>query len=167
MSADDNEGNVFILIETKARLNPSGTSGLVRDAGVPNVYLSAVDKYHVRVKLEQAMRERLQSDVSPIFTTNYDNLLVDAVFKVPHHGRQIAQVPALGETILSYVCSPERVHSILGDLEEIFRKREQRAGVRAARRWYWWQVVRAVCAFGFESLKIVSQIQSLLNKIGF
>jgi hypothetical protein len=80
--------------------------------------------------------------------------------------RAALEVPALGELILSYVCSPEILEGMLGDLEEHFRKLAKKQGVAAARRWYRWQVARSVVGFALNFLVRVVSIWELLQKLG-
>ena len=76
------------------------------------------------------------------------------------------EVPAIGESILSYLYPPERRESMLGDFEEGFRSRAIKHGLRAARRWYFWQVTRSVLECAFSLLRILVWIREALEKLG-
>lgn len=71
--------------------------------------------------------------------------MVSAVQKAPVVTH--AQPPTLGETILSFVYRGEQLEAVLGDFEERFHKLAASGGMRLARAWYWWQVVRSAAAF--------------------
>lgn len=65
------------------------------------------------------------------------------------------QPPRSASRILSYLGSPH-LPQILGDLMEEFNERAQTNGLSAARRWYWWAILRnmiALAAGGHMSRK--------------
>jgi hypothetical protein len=92
----------------------------------------------------------------------------DRIVRAPHHGRRAEEVtiPRAGELILSYICRADRLEAVSGDLEGNFRKRAKRSGIAAARRWYWWQVVRSAGAFGIKLLQTAELVNELLRKLG-
>jgi hypothetical protein len=94
----------------------------------------------------------------------YPNDLV----QVPHHGsrKKIHSVPVAGGILLGYVCAPDRLEVVLGDLEQNFRKRAMKYGIAAAHRWYWWQVARSIGAFFVKLLQSAELIHQLLIKLG-
>ena len=55
------------------------------------------------------------------------------------------QPPRFASRILSYFGSPH-LPQILGDLMEEFNERVQSHGLSAARRWYWWAILRNMIA---------------------
>jgi predicted permease len=54
--------------------------------------------------------------------------------------------PRLAESLLRRALPPDEAEAIAGDLEEMFRDYARARGVRAARRWYWGQVLSVVSA---------------------
>jgi hypothetical protein len=123
-----------------------------------------------------ARRMHLQGDAGQLrahYGPDYDIDIVvssddDGVIRVPHHGKAAEgpPPPSAGGTILAYICRPDRLEAVLGDLERNFRKRAMRYGVVAARRWYWWQVTRSIGAFCFKLLQSAETIHELLRKLG-
>ena len=87
---------------------------------------------------------------------------------VHHHGvrRCPPDVPSAAETIISYVCTPDRLEAVLGDLERNFARRAAKHGEHAARRWYWWQTARTVVVFGFQIVVSAVALRELLRKLG-
>jgi hypothetical protein len=75
-------------------------------------------------------------------------------------------VPSLPETIISYVCTPDRLVAVMGDLQRNFSRRAAKHGEKAARRWYWWQTARTVAAFVFQIIVKVVMLRELLRKLG-
>jgi hypothetical protein len=75
-------------------------------------------------------------------------------------------VPPAGETILWFICSPDRLEVVLGDLERNFHRRAAARGVSAARRWYWWQVVRTSVMFLVQIIGGVALLRGLLQRLG-
>lgn len=55
------------------------------------------------------------------------------------------QPPRTASRILCRFGSPH-LPEILGDLMEEFNERKQSAGLPAARRWYWWEILRNIIA---------------------
>jgi hypothetical protein len=80
--------------------------------------------------------------------------------------REGTTVPQTGETILWYLCSPDRLEVVLGDLERNFKRRAASHGEQAARRWYWWQISRTVVVFGFQVIVKVAVQRGVLEKLG-
>ncbi len=76
--------------------------------------------------------------------------------------RDELEVPAIGESILSYLSSPETLETVLGDLEEGFRKIASKRGTDSARRWYYWQVVRTV---GALTMNFIGRAACLLESL--
>jgi len=74
-------------------------------------------------------------------------------------------VPSAAETIISYVCTPDRLEAVLGDLERNFARRATKQGEKAARGWYWWQTARTVAAFGFQIVVKAVLLRELLRKL--
>jgi hypothetical protein len=75
-------------------------------------------------------------------------------------------IPTAAETIISYVCTPDRLEAVLGDLERNFARRAAKHGEEEARRWYWWQTVRTVAAFGVQIVVRIVMVRELLRKLG-
>lgn len=75
-------------------------------------------------------------------------------------------VPQSGETILWFICSPDRLEVVLGDLERNFDRRAAARGASAARRWYWWQVVRTSVMFLGQIIGGVALLRGLLQRLG-
>ena len=96
---------------------------------------------------------------------------IDLAISVPHHGSleraPVIEVPSSGETILSYVCKPDCLEAMLGCLEQNFRRRATKRGLRAAQRYYWFQVARAVISFGLDALYRLDLLWGLLDKLKF
>ena len=96
---------------------------------------------------------------------------IDLMVGVPHHGAPerapACEVPSAGETILSYVCEPDRLEAMLGCLEQNFKRRATKHGRHAAQRYYWFQVARAVISFGLDALQRLDLLRSLLEKLRF
>jgi len=84
-----------------------------------------------------------------------------------HPKRPVLGIPTAGETILAYLCKPDRLEVTLGCLEENFRRRAAKHGPRTAQRYYWFQVVRAIAAFSLEALGIFEAWRDLFNKWRF
>jgi len=68
-------------------------------------------------------------------------LTVDAIVV---RGHRIAGfiVPSLGEKVLSFLVTPERLEEAIGDFEQGFRLLATRQGLPHARRWYYVQVIK-------------------------
>jgi len=68
-------------------------------------------------------------------------LTVDAVVV---RGRRTAGfiVPSLGEKVLSFLVTHERLEEAIGDFEQGFRMLATRQGLPHAHRWYYWQVIK-------------------------
>jgi hypothetical protein len=81
-------------------------------------------------------------------------------------GEAQTHVPEFGASILAFVCSPDRLEAVLGDLEENFHRIALKRGVSAARRWYYYQIVRSVLAFSFGLLRTGLAITEILRKLG-
>ena len=77
-----------------------------------------------------------------------------------------SKVPSAAETMISYVCTPDRLEAVLGDLERNFARRAARHGDKAARRWYWWQTFRTVTVFGVQMVVKLVLLRELLRKLG-
>jgi hypothetical protein len=94
---------------------------------------------------------------------------IEELFDIPHasQGRPLPEVPALGEQILSYVCSSDHLEEILGHMQERFRNEAETRGIKSARRWYWWQVVRSAGLFALKLLSRFVSMWELLEKLGF
>jgi hypothetical protein len=113
-----------------------------------------------------------RAQISPHQDSDYNIDMVvfanDQVIRAPHNGSREARpsMPRAGEIIRGYVCRPDRLEAVIGDLERNFRKRAIKHGVAAARRWYWWQVVRSVGAFGIKLLQSAELVDELLRKLG-
>jgi hypothetical protein len=75
-------------------------------------------------------------------------------------------IPPAGETVLWYICSPDRLEVVLGDLEEKFLRRAATSGSAAARNWYWWQVARTALAFGLQIIVKLALLRGILEKLG-
>ena len=74
--------------------------------------------------------------------------------------------PALGEKCLRYLCTPAELEGAFGDIEERFKKIAVNDGGKAARRWYWRQVMRSCAAFGMRLVTAVASLGELLSKFG-
>lgn len=87
---------------------------------------------------------------------------------LPRYSEQLAlpRVPSSAETLISYVCTPDRLEAVLGDLERNFVRRAAKHREKAARRWYWWQTARTVAAFGVEIVVKLVMVRELLRKSG-
>jgi hypothetical protein len=135
---------------------------------------------YIRVKFLTSNLNRLTADQIIVTHSDVDHaswhhyikragILHDAgrndLLRVPHHGSQ-PEVPWVGECILEYVCSSDRLEVVLGDLERNFRRRTAKRGLAAARRWYWWQVMRSVAAFGIQAIVAIVLLRDFLKKIG-
>ena len=109
---------------------------------------------------------RVTSSVRP--ASDFD---IDLMVSVPHHGSPERapdlEVPSVGETILSYVCEPDRLEAMLGCLEQNFRRRATKNGLNAAHRYYWFQVARAVISFGLDAVQRLGLLRSLLDQLRF
>lgn len=90
------------------------------------------------------------------------------IIVAPHHGagEALPDVPSGAETVVSYVCTPDRLEAVLGDLQRNFIRRAIKHGEKAARRWYWWQTARTVAAFGVQIVVRVVMLRALLEKLG-
>jgi hypothetical protein len=111
--------------------------------------------------------------IRPDHRQNYDidiivSLDEDGVIRAPHHGKgaEGPSPPSVGGIILAYLCRPDRLEVVLGDLERNFRKRAMKDGLVAARRWYWWQVTRSIGAFCLKLLQSAETIHEPLRKLG-
>jgi hypothetical protein len=78
----------------------------------------------------------------------------------------VPRVPSTAETILSYVCTPDRLEAVLGDLERNFDRRAAKHGEKAARHWYWWQTARTVIIFGIQIIASLALLRGLFRKLG-
>lgn len=76
------------------------------------------------------------------------------------------RVPSAAETIISYICTADRLEAILGDLQRNFLRRAVKHGETAAQRWYWWQTIRTVAAFGVQIGVKLAMVRELLEKLG-
>ncbi len=77
-----------------------------------------------------------------------------------------AEIPAIGASILSYLYSPERLESLLGDLEEKCRDIAAKRGPKAARRRYFWEVIGCVFERSLRLLRILIWIREAFEKLG-
>ena len=109
---------------------------------------------------------RASSTVHPTSSMDVD-LIVQLTDHGPQPKRPVLEVPTVGETILTYLCKPDRLEVTLGCLEESFRRRAAKHGLRAAQRYYWFQVGRAIAAFSLEALGIFEAWRELSNKWRF
>jgi hypothetical protein len=75
-------------------------------------------------------------------------------------------IPPTAETIISYICTPDRLEAVLGDLERNFARRAAKHSEKAARRWYWWQTTRTVAAFGVQIAVKLVIVREMLRKLG-
>lgn len=80
--------------------------------------------------------------------------------------RQPFAIPSLAESVISYVCAPDRLEAVLGDLQRNSCRYASKHGAKAARRWYWWQTVRTFAAFGFQTLARLVLAHELLKRLG-
>ena len=75
-----------------------------------------------------------------------------------------AKVPTFAALILGFVCPPDRLEAVLGDLDQTFQRLAKECNIRAARKWYYWQVIRSVAAFGFGGLQKAAALYELFEK---
>lgn len=75
----------------------------------------------------------------------YDDLMLE------NHSAHITilQPPRLGERILSLFLDQEDKEAVIGDFEEGFYLVASKFGLRKARRWYWFEIVRSTPALFF------------------
>jgi hypothetical protein len=85
---------------------------------------------------------------------------------LPHHRSTGSTPPCSGSAILEYVCPPDQLEAVLGDLERNFHRRANKRGFAAARRWYWWQVARSVIAFGIRIVVAATFLREIMKKFG-
>jgi hypothetical protein len=60
--------------------------------------------------------------------------------------------PRLGEFVLFFLYSPDKVEGVLGDFNERFVAMSSRFGRPLAITWYWWQITRSASAFVLGTL---------------
>lgn len=75
------------------------------------------------------------------------------------------EVPWIGETILSSVCRPDTPEKTLSCLQELFRRRAAKRGVRAIQQWYYWQIARVAAALGLRAVARIVLLRVLLSKL--
>lgn len=77
-------------------------------------------------------------------------------------------LPGLRVTLnLAILLSPnENRSSIVGDLEERYRKIAAAEGRRAANRWFWREVIHSFLSLAFNALKRISGLEKLCRRIG-
>lgn len=68
--------------------------------------------------------------------------------------------PKWADRFLSWYCSSEFIDEIQGDLHEVFQKRVKKYGLRKARWWFVWDVMRF---FRFSSFKKIQQPRIAIN----
>ena len=102
------------------------------------------------------------ADLKPLVDPNGMHILL----QVPHHGPRPSAPPAAAVAILEYVCPPHRLETVLGDLEQNFRRRSYGRGPAAARRWYWWQVARSAITFGIQIVTAMAFLREVLKRFG-
>jgi len=72
--------------------------------------------------------------------------------------KQLQNPPKGARKILHWYCSPERLEEIEGDIHEVFTDNIERYGIRKARIYYWFQVIRCFKPYAWkrknEKLKI-------------
>jgi hypothetical protein len=73
--------------------------------------------------------------------------------------------PSAGDLILSWVCPPDKLEALLGDLREICAKRAKTHGVRSARLMYWWHVTRTTGFYLLGALMRVLKILMLVEAL--
>jgi ABC-type antimicrobial peptide transport system permease subunit len=61
--------------------------------------------------------------------------------------------PRTAKLLLQILSSPEREDAYFRDIEEIFRDKVNRFGLKKAKRWYWREVIRAMPRFVQESVR--------------
>jgi putative ABC transport system permease protein len=61
--------------------------------------------------------------------------------------------PELAKFLLRLLSSREKYDAYFGDIEEIFSERVDYLGLRRAKRWYWWEMLKAVPKFITESFR--------------
>ena len=78
----------------------------------------------------------------------------------------VPRVPRLGEVLAGLLCDPALREAILGDLAERFEERVRRRGPKAAKAWYWWQVVRSFGPFAWRWARRLIELDEILQRIG-
>jgi len=66
--------------------------------------------------------------------------------------------PLAAERLLSFLIAPDKLEERLGDFEEGFGFLIKHDGLGHARRWYWWQIIRAALRAGFDAALQVAKI---------
>ncbi len=61
--------------------------------------------------------------------------------------------PKSAKFLLRILSSREKYDAYIGDIEEIFFERINHFGVKMAKRWYWWEVIKAIPRFLTESIR--------------
>ena len=109
--------------------------------------------------LARAVVLTLASEIVELFRTKKKSDLLS--------NPEIAAVPKLGEKLIGLFCQRDFREPILGDLAERFSERAQRKGAKAARRWYWRQVIRSTGAFIWRWARRLVEFDEVLKRIGF
>jgi len=64
--------------------------------------------------------------------------------------KQLQNPPKGALKILHWYCNPERLEEIEGDIHEVFTENIVRYGIRKARIYYWFQVIRCFKAYAWK-----------------
>jgi len=75
-------------------------------------------------------------------------------------------VPAMGERLISYLCSAKIFDDSLGDLQEGFNTRCAKFGARHGRRWYWFQVLRTGLTFACDCVRRIVAAEEWVGRLG-
>ena len=87
--------------------------------------------------------------------------------KAPHHNSPPNSPPKWVNKVLSWICEPEMLEGILGDLEEMFAERVDNQGLKKARMWYAIDAIGFLRPFSWKKIEfpysIDNQIAMLIN----
>jgi len=151
------EKTVTLLIDGKARSVIDPAVEAIAELG-PDPYMDGIARANINRILRDFFDRANTNDVLQFsYTVNRTGELRPLV---------ATDVPSTAETIISYLCTPDRLEAVLGDLQRNFARRAAKHGEKAARRWYWWQTARTVAAFGVQIVMKVVMLRALLEKLG-